>query len=183
MMMPSLLLQKPSKNSKSKDHLIALERRKDLWQKGDLKLLYDEAFAIQSQLPSTQKPQTHSDLKKQFVNKMRKGNINAAIKLLTNNMQNGIVPLNDETLRMLRMKHPKEEPASADVLFPDEPVVIHPIVFEKIDAELVRTAARKTQGGSGPSGMDADGWRRILVSNSFGKSSSDLCQSIAQLAK
>ena len=98
-------------------------------------------------------------------------------------MQNDIVSLNDETFRMLRMKHPKEEPASADVLFPDEPVVIHPIVFEKIDAELVRTAARKTQGGSGPSGMDADGWRRILVSNSFGKSSSDLCQSIAQLAK
>ena len=31
--------------------------------------------------------------------------------------------------------------------------------------------------------MGADGWRRLLVSNSFGKNSSDLCQTIANLCK
>ena len=183
MIMPNLLLQKPSKNSKAKDHLAALERRRELWQKGHLKSLFEEAKTIQNTLPSLQKPKTQEELRKKFVKVMRKGNINAAIKLLTNSMQNGVVPLSEETLQLLKMKHPEEVPASPDILFKDEPVAIHPITFEKIDAELVRTAARKTQGGSGPSGMDADGWRKLLVSNSFGKSSSDLCQAIADLCK
>ena len=33
MIMPNLLLQKPSKNSKAKDHLTALERRMSSWFK------------------------------------------------------------------------------------------------------------------------------------------------------
>ena len=35
-------------------------------------------------------------------------------------------------------------------------------------------AASITRGGSGRSGLDADDWRRILTSNSFGTASSDL---------
>ena len=38
-------------------------------------------------------------------------------------------------------------------------------------------------GGSGLSGMDADGWRRILTSNSFGESSTDICIALANVAK
>ena len=34
--MPVLLLQKPSKNSKSKDHLVSLEMRLKLWEEGDI---------------------------------------------------------------------------------------------------------------------------------------------------
>ena len=36
MVMPNLLLQKLSQNSKAKDHLTALERRMQSWLKGDL---------------------------------------------------------------------------------------------------------------------------------------------------
>ena len=41
----------------------------------------------------------------------------------------------------------------------------------------------RTRGGSGPSGMDADGWGRILTSNSFGKSSTNICIALANVAK
>ena len=41
----------------------------------------------------------------------------------------------------------------------------------------------KTKGGSGPSGMDAEGWRRILTSRSFGDSSTDLCTALANMTK
>ena len=34
--MPSLLLQKPSQKSKSKDHLRVLERRLELWESGEV---------------------------------------------------------------------------------------------------------------------------------------------------
>ena len=37
---------------------------------------------------------------------MRKGNVNAAINLITKNMRNGILPLNNETFNLLRLKNP-----------------------------------------------------------------------------
>ena len=60
---------------------------------------------------------------------------------------------------------------------------MHKIKYECIDAEVIRNTALRTRGGSGPSGMDADGWRRILTSNSFGQSSTDLCNALANVAK
>ena len=33
--MPALLLQKPNKNSKAKDHVAALEKRLELWENGN----------------------------------------------------------------------------------------------------------------------------------------------------
>ena len=43
---------------------------------------------------------------------MQKGNVNGAMKILTNNMQNGVLPLNKETISCLRQKH--SEPKNAD---------------------------------------------------------------------
>lgn len=47
-----LLLQKPSKSSKSKEHIRHLQRRLDLWQKGDIDALLREGQCIQSRLKS-----------------------------------------------------------------------------------------------------------------------------------
>ena len=114
---------------------------------------------------------------------MQKGNVNGAVKLLTNNMQNAILPLNEETINMLRLKHPDASHANEEALLPDVPENIHPIIFEKIDSEAVRKAALKTKGGSGPSGMDGDGWRRIFVGSTFGQSSVDICKSFASVIR
>ena len=43
---------------------------------------------------------------------MAKGNINSVLNLLTNNMQNGILPLNNDTLSKLIQKHVKGKMAS-----------------------------------------------------------------------
>ena len=50
--MPSLLLQKPSRKSKSKDHLKALESRLKLWHTGEIMELLKEAETIQKDLKS-----------------------------------------------------------------------------------------------------------------------------------
>ena len=50
MVMPALLLQKPSKSSKTKDHLNALHRRLKLWDDGKIAELIREGKTIQSQL-------------------------------------------------------------------------------------------------------------------------------------
>ena len=69
------------------------------------------------------------------------------------------------------------------ILLPDEAQNNHPIRYEDITAEKVRKAPINTKGGSSPSGLDADGWRRILASNCFGDSSSDLSRVIASFTR
>ena len=54
--MPALLLQKPSRKSKSRNHLVALERRFKLWNEGNIYELLDESKEIQERLLSTNTP-------------------------------------------------------------------------------------------------------------------------------
>ena len=105
---------------------------------------------------------------------MRKGNIHNAMKLLTNNMKNGVFPLNKKLLEQLKQKHPQRRDADPEITLPGKPEEIHLIKFDFIDAENVRKAALKTRGGAGPSGLDVDGWKRIFTSNQFGDSTGNL---------
>ena len=98
-------------------------------------------------------------------------------------MQNGILPLTDTTLKLLKQKHPKSAPTTEEVLLPDQTESIHRIKYENINADAVRKAALKTKGGSGPSGMGANCWKRILTSRKFAESSTDLCTTIANMIK
>ena len=36
------------------------------------------------------------------------------------------------------------------------------LTYTSIDADLVKRAAVKARGGAGPSGLDADWWRRMM---------------------
>ena len=47
---------------------------------------------------------------------------------------------------------------------------------------MVRDTIEKTRGSAGPSGLDADGWSRILMSGNFG-SSEDLRKAISDMTK
>ena len=48
---------------------------------------------------------------------------------------------------------------------------------------MVRQAALRTKGSGGPSGIDANGFRRMMASKSFKQSSSKLCDAIATMTK
>ena len=47
---------------------------------------------------------------------MQNGNVNGAMKVLTGNMQNGILPLNDNTLNQLEQKYPQGKKDDVEVL-------------------------------------------------------------------
>ena len=81
----------------------------------------------------------------------------SAIKLITNNMQNGIIPLTDTNLKLWKQMHPKSAPSTEEVLFSSQPKSIHQIKYKNINADAVHKAALKTNGGSGHSGTNADG--------------------------
>ena len=57
------------------------------------------------------------------------------------------------------------------------------LVYQEINGELVREAALRTKGSGGPSGVDANGFKRILACKSFKRSSVNLCESIATLTR
>ena len=114
---------------------------------------------------------------------MQRGNVNAAIRLLTDNMSHGILPLNKETLGLLIQKHPESEEATKDVILQGPIKEANPIVFETIDESLILKSAQATKGGSGPSGMDADGWRKPFTSKVYGDCGVDLRTALANFTK
>ena len=81
-------------------------------------------------------------------------------------------------------KHPTGQPASpesTESTLRGSPPDIHPIIFDSIDARLIRSTALKTSGAVGPSGLDAHAWRRLCTA--FKSASTSLCQSLAEIAK
>ena len=98
-------------------------------------------------------------------------------------MENGVLPLNKDTLSKLIQKYSKGKTTSHDILLNGPLQNIHPVKFQSIDEEMIRKAATRTKGGSGPPCMDADAWRRILASNHFGTSSSDLRKAFANVVQ
>ena len=60
---------------------------------------------------------------------------------------------------------------------------MHSIVHVDIDEELIKKAAITTKRGGDPSGLDADRYRRVIVSSCFGPATSDICKTIAELVK
>ena len=70
--MPVLLLQKPSKSSKSKDHLKSLERRFEIWKKRNIKELYKEGTTIQEWLESDGSPNDTVKISKKLKLQMQK---------------------------------------------------------------------------------------------------------------
>ena len=74
-----MLPQKSSGKSKARDHLIALERRLKLWDKGQIKELLDESKEIQERLPSTNTLINLQKISMKFKHLMQKGNVNGAL--------------------------------------------------------------------------------------------------------
>ena len=97
----------PNKSSKAKDHLQALERRIKSWDKANIEGLLYECRTIQPRLRSDKKSMIIAKISLKFKNLMSKGNFNRALKLLTDNMHSGILPLNKETMELLVQKHPE----------------------------------------------------------------------------
>ena len=107
----------------------------------------------------TNKTTSIKEIYKKVTREMRKGNVHNAMKLLTNDMKSGVLPLIKKTLEQLeKKKHPQRRDADPEIMLPDKAEEIHPTKFDSIDAENVRKAVLRTRGGAGPSELDADGW-------------------------
>ncbi len=188
-----LLLQKPSKSSKAKDHSKHLLRRLDLWFSGDLDALRNEGKCIQDRLRSNHSSTTQNPSQAlRFAEKMKKGNVQSALNIITTSSTSGVMNLDDKikmgingeerSVRdVLTDKHPASTPPPPVVLLPGNHQTPNPIIFDGLNANLILKAALKTKGAAGLSGLDAFAWRRLC--SSFKSSSKDLCSALAAVGR
>ena len=112
--MPALLLQKPSKNLKLKDHLVS-ETFKIMGRRNISNLVH-EGETIQERMKINVKGMNIEKISLKFKNMMSKGSVKRVLKLLTENMSNRILPLNDEILEMLKQKYPEANESLQEAL-------------------------------------------------------------------
>ena len=184
MIMPALLLQKPSQRSKSKDHTRKLTERLQHWKNGDFVSLVKEAQDIQGRLVNRR--HTPEEMHKIFSRLMLQGKVSAALRWVTNK-SGALLESTPEVIDLLKTKHPDpaKECSLLDMCYlPKDGVVkAHDVIFENIDATAIYEAAKKTNGSAGPSGLDSDGWQRLLCSKSYGSAGTDLCEAVALLTR
>lgn len=84
---------------------------------------------------------------------------------------------------ILKEKHPVAAPATPCTLLDneDDPEPVNLILFDELNAETILQSALHTQGSAGPSGLDAQAWRRMC--SSFKSASTNLCAALANVGK
>ena len=84
-LMQVLLLQKPSKTSKAKDHVTCLQRCLESWKKGEIEVLVVEGQCIQSHHPSTDTRMNPEAVSWAFSKMMFLVNVHGALNFLSRN--------------------------------------------------------------------------------------------------
>ena len=127
---------------------------------------------------------------KVFAKFVMEGKINPALCFLSEAGGRGVLPLTDDVMTQLNKKHPTAKEAKLGSLLFGPVEGVPDIIYQEIDGEMIKEAALRTkgsreggEGGGGASGIDANGFKRVLASKSFKKSSSNLCDALATLTK
>ena len=117
MIMPALLLQKPTSKSSAKQHTEYLKKRLSLWKEGNFDELLREGRAIQKKLKlQSRKDETSDQIAKNFAKLMMKSKVHAALRLLNKAESLGVADLTPDTLKKLSDLHPVAAPAAEQTL-------------------------------------------------------------------
>lgn len=91
-LMQTILLQKPTKQSKTKEHVSHLKWRLDLWHNGDLKLLLEEGQCIQNRMISRKITAKNNIDGYVFRSLMAQGKV---LSYISHDQNSGVLGLND----------------------------------------------------------------------------------------
>ena len=86
-------------------------------------------------------------------------------------------------MKQLQDKHPKAQPAALGALLLGPVEDVYESVYSEVTGEMKREAALRTKGAGGPSGVDANGFKRLLACKYFKKSSANLCDAVAAMTR
>ena len=179
----ALCLQKPGPESKSKDHQDCLAKRLVLWKKGEVDTILCEGRMIQRRLGNSRRATDPPNRAKIFANLVMTGQVNSALRYLSDDQGGGILPLSDDVMEQLKEKHPEPQGVQLGSLLFGPIKDVPDTLYYEINGDMVRDAPLRTKGSGGPSGVDANGFRRILTCKSFKRSGTELCEAIASMTK
>ena len=182
-MLLALGLQKPNTKFKAKDYQEVLSKRHTHWRQGEINKQLREGRIIQDRIGKL-KASDPPDRSKVFAKLVLEDQINSALRFLNGTTSGGVLALTDEVITQLKQKHPIPQPAKlSSLLFGPIDDEFPESVYLEINGEMVRQAALRTKGAGSPSGVDANGFRRILACKSFKQSSLRLCEAIATMIR
>ena len=168
MLLPNLLLQKPSPKSKARDHTKALTDRLELWRAGKLDELWKEGAAIQKKIvASGNKPRSNNDIVRIFTKLMLEGKVGAALKYLEEQSENAVLKPTEEIIAKLKQLHPDSTEIQPNSLI-QGPLKddISPAYFNNIDEGQIFKAASRTKGSGGrPFKMPGNGSGYCVATN------------------
>ena len=125
---------------------------------------------------------SESQHEKAFVRLMLQGKVSAALRWV-GSQRSGLLDVNEDVLNTLKAKHPNPGNLADGALLKGPALDVEDVIFDAIDADLIKRMAKAVSGGAGPSGADAEIWQRILCSKHFKKKPDQLCEVIAELAR
>ena len=163
----AVALQKPSPKSKTKDHQEFLSKRLALWKEGEISKLLHEGRMLQGRIGKL-KTFYQPEKSKIFGKLVLEGQINSALRFLSETSTGDVLELTDDVMAQLKEKHPNQQPTTLGSL------LLGPInddipesAYSEINGEMIREAALRTKGSGGPCGVDANGFRRMMACKSF----------------
>ena len=180
-----IMLQKPSARSKPRDHSKYLSARLNKWNGGDIKAIMKENKEIQKRLQKSHEKKEESR-DRAFVRNMLLGKIGPAAKYINNeDAVKGVHNMNEEIKAILQSKHPEAKASDPSALLQQSQNdgETENVIYEEIDAELVRRTANVMKGSGGPTQIDSDMWKDFTGAKALGKAPEKLCQAIADAAK
>ena len=154
MILPSLLLQKPTRNSKAKDHTKKLEERLSTWKGGRIMDLVKEGRIIQERIRSSCQ-RVSKDYAKIFANLMMQGTVGSALKILTSDPCVDVHKISDNVINTLKQKHPKPSPILENILLNGPVNEVLRYCFDNIGEKMISKASSLTKGAGSPSQLDA----------------------------
>ena len=109
-LLPNLLLQKSALKASNNINKVHIERKFKLWKDGNVKTLLSEYITIQHLLSNNDNNTDEKYISKTFAHFIKLGNINRALRLISENPDNGKLDLSEDVLQELKLKHPKGIP-------------------------------------------------------------------------
>ena len=176
-----LALQKPSKTSKAKDHVLYLEKRVRWWREGEMDMLFNEGAAIQGEM----KVSNAINITKALANLVLQGKLSAALKLLSESDSGAPLLFNEKNRQKIAKLQPDAaEPSPGELLNGDIPAV-DPVVYATIVGDSIYRSALATRGSAGPSGVSAEHMRTLLCSKKQRavSESEELCADVSLVAR
>ena len=177
-----------------KELVACLSRSLDLWTDGQFQDLLREGRVVQEHLECMTKrgkqctqADQEEDEARFFGRRMFQGKVKGALRALSESGRGRVLMLDEETSpgvtvrEALKSKHPPAGSVYTSGLLDEQPPDSHPIIFECLNGNMVRSAALHCQGSAGPSELDASNWHRLCTM--FHGSSKSLCSAVAAAAR